>query len=68
MCGLPVGGFEVLEVPSALENELAMVAAESSVEGDDDVATVPASDSHGLLVMAIKVVGLRLAKTEEGNV
>lgn len=64
---LPVGGFEVLEVPSALEDELSVIATESSVEGDDDVATVSPTDSHGLLVMAIEVVGFRLAQTEEGN-
>lgn len=44
-----------------------MVAAESCVEWDDDVATVPAADSYGLLVVAIEVVGLRLAQTEEGD-
>lgn len=64
---LPVCGFEVFEEPSSLEDELAVITAKRGIEGNDDIATIPASDSHCLIVVAVEVVRLRLAQPNKGN-
>lgn len=44
-----------------------MVAAERGVEGDDDVAVVPASDAHCFQGLSVEAEGFEQSHTDKGN-